>query len=152
MVDRDDARFSLIGSGPALESCRSLADELGIGGRVHFHGRVEAAASLLTAFDLLALTSWTEGTPMVLLEAMASNVPIVTTAVGGIPDVLSNDEAVLRSAGDVEGIAAAMTTLIDDPTMARTQAEAASRRLSDDFAVRPWVDRHVELYRSIARS
>jgi len=148
----DDVHFSVIGSGPELERCERIASDAGVGDRVRFHGQIEGAGSLLPAFDVLALTSWTEGTPMVLLEAMSQGVPIVTTAVGGIPDVLAENEARLVQAGDVAGIGKAIHDLLNDPERAQSMADAARSRLERDFAVDSWIERHIEIYRSLVRS
>ena len=147
-----DVHFSVIGAGSELERSERIAAEAGVQDRVRFHGQVEGAGRLLPAFDVLALTSWTEGTPMVLLEAMSQGVPIVTTAVGGIPDVLAADEARLVEAGDVAGIGKAILDLLDDPELARDVADAARSRLERDFAVDSWIERHIEIYRSLVRS
>ena len=64
----EDVHFSLIGAGSELERCKRIALDAGVRDRVRFHGQIEGAGNLLPAFDVLALTSWTEGTPMVLLE------------------------------------------------------------------------------------
>ena len=150
-VSAENVHFSVIGSGPELERCRGLAAELGLPDRVHFHGQIEGAGNLLNAFDVLALTSWTEGTPMVLLEAMARGVPVVSTAVGGIPDLLSSNEARLVDAGDPAGIAAAVEELLGNPTLSRKLGESARARLERDLTVDAWVDRHIQIYRAIMR-
>lgn len=151
-VSAEDVHFSVIGSGPELERCRELASELGLSDRVHFHGQLDGAGTLLKAFDALALTSWTEGTPMVLLEAMARGVPIVSTDVGGIPDVVSDDEAWLMEAGDVAGISRAMTAILQNRDLAASKATSARGRLERDLSIDSWVDRHVEIYRSLSES
>ena len=151
-VSAENVHFSVIGSGPELERCRGLASELGLSDRVHFHGQLDGAGTLLKAFDALALTSWTEGTPMVLLEAMARGVPVVSTAVGGIPDVVSDDEAWLMEAGDVAGISGAMTAILQNRDLAASKATSARGRLERDFSIDSWVDRHVEIYRSLSES
>ena len=147
-----DVHFSVIGSGPELEHCRQFVSGHDLQRRIRLHGQVAGAGRLLPAFDVLALTSWTEGTPMVLLEAMAQSIPIVTTAVGGIPDILTSNEAQLIDSGDVAGIVKAIEALLDDPERARSMADAARSRLERDLAMDQWVERHIELYRSLARN
>ncbi len=145
----DQIRLSMVGAGAMESECRALADSLGIAGRVTWHGVVEDAGLHLSAFDVVALTSWSEGTPMLLLEAMSAGVPIVTTAVGGIPDVVSEEEALLCDAGDVEQIASAIGMVFADPDAARRRADAARRRLDVEYDVESWARRHRELYSSL---
>jgi len=83
-------RLSIIGDGPERERLKQQAARLGITDRVTWHGPVSNAGKLLSAFDAFVLSSRTEGTPIVLFEAMHSGVPIVTTSVGGVPDVVSS--------------------------------------------------------------
>jgi glycosyltransferase involved in cell wall biosynthesis len=85
------SRLVMVGDGPATEECRTLAQELGIrasflGARPH-----EEVATWLAACDVLALPSWNEGMPNVVLEALASGRPVVASRVGGIPDVVDSD-------------------------------------------------------------
>lgn len=143
-----DLRASVVGSGPMDDECRQLADELGLTEKLTFHGSVSSVGRYLKAFDVIALTSWTEGTPMLLLEAMHAGVPLVATAVGGVPGVLSEREAILCDAGDVEGLGAAITAVLEDPDGASGRAGDAGARLEREFAVEPWVGRHRELYTS----
>ena len=150
-VRTSDVVFSMIGDGPDREACQALAAESGIADRVHWHGSVPDAGGLLAAYDAVVLSSWTEGTPIVLLEAMGSGVPVVSTAVGGIPDVVSADEeALLCNPGDVAAIAEAIDRTLGDRQQARRRADAAKQRLERDFSVTRWARRHAELYRSVA--
>jgi glycosyltransferase involved in cell wall biosynthesis len=142
-----EARLSVVGTGPMHESAVTLARTLGVTDRVSWHGYVGGVGRLLSAFDALLVTSWTEGTPISLLEAMAAGVPVVSTAVGGIPDVVGPDEARLAPAGDVASLAKALDDTLEDPAAARARASAAKRRLETHFAVAPWVERHREIYR-----
>lgn len=83
---------------------------------------------------------------MVLFEAMASGVPIVATRVGGVPDVVSDDEAVLVPPGDRDALAAAILQVWRDPRSAATRAARARQRLFRDFATGPWVAAYDRVY------
>lgn len=139
-------RLALIGEGGMEGELRDLAESLGIAERVHWLGRVPEAARALSAFDLLLLTSRTEGTPMVLLEAMASEVPIVTTAVGGIPEFLSSREAILVDFGDAAALSAGIDRVLREPEQAKERAHAARLALDDRFDVPRWVERYASVY------
>jgi glycosyltransferase involved in cell wall biosynthesis len=141
----------MIGSGSMRDRLRELSVSLGVARRVRWHGAVPDAARFLRAFDVLCITSWTEGTPMVLLEAMAAGVPIVSTAVGGIPDVVSSREALLVQPGDPQSIARGVREVLAKPADALERADAARKRLSSGFAVEPWVRRYRAIYRSCQR-
>lgn len=142
-----DATLVFIGDGPARGSLETLAESLGVNGRVRFAGRVPGAGRLLRSLDAFLMSSWSEGTPMVILEAMSAGVPIVTTAVGGIPDVVSAAEAVLVPAGDVGGLCRGLSSVLEDPEGAAQRARAAGRRVETEFAVGPWVERYEAIYR-----
>ncbi len=146
--DATDLSVSVIGAGRMEPELGALADERGVATRIRWHGVVPDAGRYLAAFDVLLMTSWTEGTPIVLLEAMAAGAPIVTTSVGGIPDVVSDREAVLASAGDVGGLARAITEVLENPEAADVRCREARRRLERDFAVEPWVQRYRDIYSS----
>ena len=148
-MGHSSATLSMVGTGAMDEELNALAGSLGVGDRVRLHGYVKDVARYLPAFDALLITSWTEGTPIVLLEAMAAGVPVVTTAVGGIPDVVGKGEAWLAPAGDVAALAAGLDEVLAHPVAAAGRAAAARRRLTTDFAVGPWVERHREIYRAV---
>lgn len=89
---------------------------------------------------------------MVLFEAMAARVPIVATAVGGIPDVLTSAEALLVTSDDPAALAAAIAEIRRAPGAAKARAEAAAGRLARDRGLEPWLNRHEQLYRRLATS
>jgi glycosyltransferase involved in cell wall biosynthesis len=136
---------SIVGDGPERRRLEARWGAL----RVSWHGEVPEAGSLVPAFDILVLSSRSEGTPMVLFEAMAAGVPVVATRVGGVPDVVSAREAWLVDSESPAALAAAIRALRADPAGAAALAAAARRRLLSDFAPGPWLARHAELYRQL---
>ncbi|MEX2375268.1 MAG: glycosyltransferase [Dehalococcoidia bacterium] len=141
--------LSFVGTGPLKAELEVRASANGMGERVHWHGVVPGAGRYLQAFDALLISSWTEGTPIVLLEGMAAQVPIVTTAVGGIPNVVSDREAELVEAGDVEGMSRALLRTLRHSQDVQDRVAAARGRLEREFAVGPWVDRYSAIYESL---
>ena len=141
----------VLGDGPARPALEARAAALGLTGRVHWHGSVRGAESVYRAFDVFVLSSRTEGTPIALFEAMASRVPIVATAVGGVPDVVSPAEAWLVAPEDPNALAAAVAAVLQDPAGADVRARAATVRLERDFAVEPWLERYEAVYRAVHR-
>lgn len=87
--------ISIVGDGRERANLERQAEALGLADRLTWHGIVPDAARLLRAFDVVAISSRTEGTPILAFEVMAAGVPLVATAVGGVPDVATVDEAIL---------------------------------------------------------
>jgi glycosyltransferase involved in cell wall biosynthesis len=141
---------SAVGDGVMRIPLQARARALGLNGRIRWHGAVLDVARVLPAFDAFVLSSRTEGTPMVLFEAMAAGVPIVATAVGGVPDVVSPEEAVLVAPADPFALAAAIRDVYQDPGAARARARGAHARLERDFGVAPWLERYEAIYRLVA--
>jgi glycosyltransferase involved in cell wall biosynthesis len=143
---------SFVGSGPQEETLRARAHGMGLGPRLSWHGAVPDASRILTAFDLLVISSRTEGTPMLLFEAMAAGVPIVTTTVGGIPDVVTAGEAILVPPERPAALAAAIRGVFGDRDAAAARARAAATVLTTRFGTEPWLDAYERLYKTIGRS
>lgn len=141
---------AIVGGGPDEPALHERAARDGVDGRIRWLGVVPGAGALLGAFDLLVLSSRTEGIPIVLLEAAAAEVPIVATRVGGVPSMFPEGEVLLVPSDDPRALAAAIDAVRSDPEGARERARAARRRLERDFAPRPWLERHEALYRSLA--
>jgi glycosyltransferase involved in cell wall biosynthesis len=148
MVRDPAVTLCLLGAGPLESELQALAQH-GVGAhRVRIHPPIAEAWAYLKAFDAICLSSSTEGTPMVLLEAMAAEVPIVTTSVGGIPDVVGEEHALLVPSGDPALLARALERALTEDQRPRVAAAAA--RVSAGFGPGPWVSRYEELYRSLS--
>lgn len=143
--------ISIVGDGPERSSLEAQASSLGVDARIVFHETVENAAQVYPAFDLFVLSSRTEGVPNVLFEAMAADVPIVATRVGGVSEVMYDGEGYLVPSEDPVALAAAIRTAYSDRRNAEERASRARQRLTTDFAVGPWLSRYEEIYRRIQR-
>jgi glycosyltransferase involved in cell wall biosynthesis len=145
--------LSVLGEGPLRRDLEEQAARLGVTDRLHWHGTVSGAARYFPAFDGFILSSRTEGTPIALLEAMAAGVPVVATRVGGVPDILAENEAFLVDSEDSAGLSAAIRRLLADPRAASQQGQRAKARVARDFSMEVWIHRHAHFYREIlARS
>lgn len=144
-------RAVIVGEGPERAGLEALTAELGLGDQVRFFGAHPQASRLFRAFDAFVLSSRSEGTPITLLEAMSAEVPVVATAVGGIPDVLTGREALLVPPEDPPALGAAIRQVLDDPKSARDRATAATQRLEEKFGAERWLASHEQLYRSLPR-
>jgi glycosyltransferase involved in cell wall biosynthesis len=141
---------SIIGAGPGREREETRITAANPQPRVRWAGLVQEAGRYFKAFDVLVLSSRTEGVPMVVLEAMASRVPLVVTAVGGIPDVVSPNEARLVPSEHPEALAEAIKSVLDDRNGAMRRVAAAAERLEREFAETPWLSRYDAVYREAA--
>ena len=95
------------------------------------------------------MSSRTEGSPIVLLEAMAAGVPIVATHVGGIPDIVTAEEVSLVPGEDPEALAREIRRACTDYGTFLSNASRARARLSADYGLEPWLDRYDDIYRGI---
>jgi glycosyltransferase involved in cell wall biosynthesis len=144
-------RVVVIGEGRERGAVEELANTHGVASRVHWAGSRPDAGRFMRAFDIFALTSRTEGTPITLLEAMHASVPVVACAVGGVPDVISGTEGLLVSPDRPEELASALREALARPHEAATRAGRATERLARDFSLETWLDRYQELYRMVVR-
>jgi glycosyltransferase involved in cell wall biosynthesis len=123
----------LVGDGPEQDRLRRHAEALGLGDSVRFLGWRKDVPRLLALMDIFVLSSDSEGTSLSLLEAMASGVAAVATAVGGTPDVFGPDGAgQLVPPGDTAALASALADLLRD----------ADRRRELAGKGRAWVELH----------
>ncbi len=146
-----DVSVSLVGDGPDLAAVQKLASSLGVLDRIHLHGTVHNAARLYKAFDCFVLSSRTEGTPIVLFESMAAEVPVVATRVGGVADVVSDSESWLVEPADPLGLANAVREALTQPNLAAERARAARQSLERCFGASAWVQSYEQAYSEVAR-
>ena len=143
---------SIFGIGPDAPRLRQQARQLGVESLVRWHHTVAGAARLFGAFDLFVLSSRTEGTPIVLFEAMEARVPIVATRVGGVPDVVGETDALLVAPEDSIALADAIRTVFDDRAAACMRARSAHERLTREFAAPQWLAAYAAVYRRVGRN
>jgi len=152
------ARIVIIGDGPEREALENRAKERGVTDRVEFRGWVtpgdlDRAYSSATVFALPAVVDKrgdTEGLGMVLLEAMSYYVPVVTTALGGITDIVENDQTgLIVPPNDSEALAAALRRLIDDRALAARLGTAGERMIEERFSWPHIIDQFAAVYDSL---
>ncbi len=136
----------LVGDGPDRREAEETARELGVLGDVRCLGKIDEVAPLLAAADLYLLPSESESFGLSALEALASGVPVVASAVGGLPEVVKDGmTGALRPVGDVAGMAAAAVALLE-PTRWRAASAAAAADARSRFATADVVGRYEALY------
>lgn len=134
-LPREAGRLVLAGDGPLRGAVARAVAVRGLHDRVRLLGPRADVAALLGASDALCLPSRSEGTPLCLIEAMALGVPVVATAVGGVPDLVEHDATgVLVAPGCPQAFAWALAALLADP----------GRRARLAVAARAWADRHAD--------
>ena len=138
------------GDGECRGDLTRLAEALGIRSQVHFLGWRSDLEAILDATDMIVSSSRNEGTPVALIEAMAAGVPVVATAVGGVPDLVQHDvTGWLVPPGDPEALAGAIRRLVVAPTI-RARLAAAARPLAlDRHGARGLIRRVEELYTGV---
>jgi glycosyltransferase involved in cell wall biosynthesis len=139
--------FLLVGDGPLRELLRTLAGDLGIGGRVHFLGTRDDTPAILSVLDVSVLCSTSEGMSNVILESMAAGKPVVATRVGGNPELVTQGvTGLLTPPADPEALAGAILSLLRNPDAARKMGAAGRERVVGEFTVEAMVRKHELLY------
>lgn len=145
---RSGTRAVIVGEGSMKRELMERTRMLGLDHAVRWTGAVDGAGRFMKAFDVLVLSSRTEGTPVVLLEAMAAGVPIVATRVGGVPGVISNREAILVQPEDPAAIATAIHDVLRHAEAAAWRVARSFERLESHFNARRWLERYSQVYQS----
>jgi glycosyltransferase involved in cell wall biosynthesis len=140
-------RFVIVGDGPDMDSLKNLACDLGIRSRVCFPGFRDDAADLLGLFDIFCLTSLHEGIPMALLEAMSLGLPIVATQVGGVKEVIHDNECgLLVPSRDARSFADACLRVLRNETTRERLSRNAMLRVREGFLLDRTVKSTQDIY------
>ena len=146
-------RLLLVGDGPLRDSLKSEARRLGLEEKVILAGHQEESYDFIHMMDIFVLPSLHEGIPMVLLEALALERPVVASRVGGIPEVVSNGvSGMLATPGNDAEFAVALQELIQDREVAVALGIAGRHRVEQDFDAALMAKRTATLYQSFCRT
>ena len=142
-----DARLMLVGDGPDQAECRRVARELGVEERATFLGARDSLPELLAPADVFVLASREESFGLSALEAMACGTPVVSTAVGGVSEVVEDGvSGYLAPANDLDAFADRLASLLRDRDRAAEMGRAARRRAAENFERRSVVRRYERIY------
>ena len=148
---RPDVHFAWVGEGECRSALMRQRALLGLEGQVHLLGFRDDALELLVQFDLFALASYLEGLCTSLLDAQALGIPIVATAVGGIPDVIADGRTGrLVPARDPQAFAEALLEALDHPERTSEWTRAASESVRG-FSAAAMVERSLQEYDAVSR-
>ncbi len=145
--------FVFVGDGPDRELLVEKAQLAGIGSHVRFLGHVKNTSEIYANLDMLVLPSFREGMPNVILEAMQSQLPIVSTSVGAVPEMLVHGvSGLLVRPGDSLALARAIAALMGDRAKARRMGNKARAALYPRFSPEKRLERFETLYRRVLES
>jgi glycosyltransferase involved in cell wall biosynthesis len=151
--DWPEAEFLIIGDGPLRAELEGHVARLGVRDRVHFLGWRSDARAVIAQLDVLAVSSHNDGSPLAILEAMTSGVPVVATDCGGIPgQVRHGVDGLLVRPGDAGAFAGALASLLRDPGRTRAMGDAARQHAEAEFGYPLMVDRITGVYSAACRA
>lgn len=146
-----EARLALVGDGPLRDEVLSMRSREGLESSVALLPPRRDIASAYAAADSLVLSSLWEGLPYVVLEAMAHGLPVVATAVDGVPEAVADGRTgLLVPAGDSPALANALEIVLADADLRASMGAAGRERVADEFALDPMVDGVLRVYRMVA--
>jgi len=147
LASKKDAVLLVFGDGPLRNDLMKLAERVGCGNSIYFLGFVPGFSSFLNNVDLFVLPSLAEGLPNALLEALAAAKPVVATAVGGVPEVVSNGKTgILISPEDSDQLAGAIIKLLSDAGLARAMGQAGKETVHKSYSFQKQLQLLIEVY------
>ena len=151
-----DPRAHLLLAGVADLQSAGLQAELerrivasGLRERVHLLGMRSDVPELLNAADVFVLSSDYEGNPLAVMEAMSAGKPVISTAVGGVPELVEGGCGLLVPPRDAQALSEAMRSMLESPEARRSIGEAAARRAGERFGLRTMTGAYEELYEDL---
>jgi len=146
-------KLLIVGDGQEERHLLTLARELGIGDRCLFAGVRKDIPQILNCLDVYVQSSRREGLPIIILEAMASEVAIVSTKAGGIPKVIvDKEQGRLVEIGDVEQLAHVLDDVLKNPADRKRLGQRARDTVETHFSSRVMAERYLDLYRGTTGS
>ena len=149
-LDAGSFRAALIGDGPDRPLVEAEIGQQGLEGAVALLGTRDDVPEQLAEADIFVLSSTSEGLPLSVIEAMAAGLPVVATAVGGVPElVVDGETGLLVPPRDAEALAQALDRLVRDRELRGRLGDAGRRRAEELFDLPPFRRAHLALYRSL---
>jgi N-acetyl-alpha-D-glucosaminyl L-malate synthase BshA len=146
------SRLLMVGDGPDLVEAAEKARAAGLSDAVRFLGDQDQVVQLLSASDLFLMPSAQESFGLAALEAMACEVPVVASCVGGVPELVEDGvTGVLCPAEDIDAMVAASIRLLTDEKLHERMAQAARKRALDRFTDKKIVPMYEQFYDEVLR-
>ena len=143
------ARLTIVGDGEDRSAAEDYVRGNGLDAVVDIVGQLEDVSQLMSAADIYVLSSDTEGTPFAMLEAMSSGLPVVATAVGGIPSAVDEGMAILVPPGDKDALADAMLSLVADGSARRAMGARSRQRACRDYSEERMAKSYLDLVQAM---
>lgn len=145
-----DLQLVIVGDGPLRKELEGQAKELCLTEYVKFLGHRKDVPEILAAADIFVLSSITEGLPLIVLEAMSANLPIVSTIVGGIPEIIRDGEnGLLVQPKDILGLSKAMGSLLNNNKLALKLADNGNSMALKYFDLKLMLEKICDVYNSV---
>lgn len=145
-------QLTIVGDGPLKEQLHQSMQAKGLGEKVTFLGARNDIAQLISQSDVFVLSSIAEGIPMTILEAMSGSTPVISTAVGGIPQVITPDvDGYLVENKNAAQLAQAMRNYIENDDLKTTHGKAAREKVLTKFDEKNMVDAYLDCYQQILK-
>ncbi len=133
--ERPDTYWLIVGDGPDRQEAQNTVTQMGLSDKILFTGFRKDAMNIYAALDMFASTSLMEGTPNTVLEALAMEVPVVHTKVGGVPELIEDGHTgIFCKVGDVEGIAGEILSILNDDEKAKRLRENGRQTVCTKFS------------------
>lgn len=149
-TDRPQLHLVLAGVGPLESAVRERAQQLGLSNRVHFLGFRRDIPVVLQASLALMLPSEREGLPRCIMEASAMEVPVLSTSIRGVNELVTAETGVLTAVGDINTMSATLRKWVDDPASAAKMGQAG-RQAMQQFDLPTLLSLHDDLYEELIR-
>ena len=147
VVHNTDLKLIIIGEGKQRSILEEMIATLGISEKVMLTGFRPAAKNYFPTMKTLVIPSFTEGLPMVALEAMHAGLPIIATRVGGLPEVLEDGRAgMLVEKGSTEMLSRAIVKMANDPSLCKEYAYRGKKRVAENFSSAAMADSYLKIY------
>jgi glycosyltransferase involved in cell wall biosynthesis len=150
-AERPDAHFVIVGDGERRDELESLSRELQLSDRVHFLGWRREMRSIYADLDVVVLSSLNEGSPVAVIEALAAGRAVVSTAVGGVPEVVHDTRTgLLVPPRDADGLAQGILRFLSDPEWAREVGRLGRASVYPRYSIGRLVTDIEQLYLELA--